>query len=184
MARPTIYSDELVDGIMEAMVERAITLTEACAEASIHRNTWYAWLLKNEAFRKRYDACQENLAYRLADECQHIAKSRKGDLGWARLHCDVLWRRVQKLNPRKYGTAGYIMDGQSAPAPTATPLTPLEVADAVSQLLADTERQMGIASPPGATDAERAKAIADSGQVMPPAFYEIWSKAIFDGQRH
>jgi len=33
MAWPTIYSDELVDGIMEAMVERGITLTEACVDA-------------------------------------------------------------------------------------------------------------------------------------------------------
>jgi len=116
VARPTIYDDAVADSIMENMVERALTATEAIAAARVSRKTWYAWLLTNESLRKRWDACQENLADRLADECQHVAKSRKGDLGWARLYCDVLWRRIQKLHPRKYGTAGYIVDSQPATA--------------------------------------------------------------------
>jgi hypothetical protein len=68
--------------------------------------------------------------------------------------------------------------------PVRVPLTPTEVATRIGELLADAEKQMNIAVPQGASEADRMKAIVDSGEAMPPALYEIWSKVTFDGKRH
>jgi hypothetical protein len=99
MGRPTIYTDEQADSVMENMVEHALTPSEAIAQAGVNQKTWYKWLLENEALRKRWDACMENLSDRYADEAQHITKSRKGDTTWAKIYIDVLKWHLRQAQP-------------------------------------------------------------------------------------
>lgn len=122
MARPSKYSQQLVDAICDLLVDGK-SLRTICSTAKMpSRSTVIRWLAENEAFRDQYARARELQADTLAEEILDIAdkavlgerlkkdgkgkvlERQTGDMvERSRLRVDVRKWYAGKLQPKKYG---------------------------------------------------------------------------------
>ncbi len=122
MARPSKYSQQLVDAICDLLVDGK-SLRTICSTAKMpSRSTAIRWLAENEAFRNQYARARELQADTLAEEILDIAdkavlgerlkkdgkgkvlERQTGDMvERSRLRVDVRKWYAGKLQPKKYG---------------------------------------------------------------------------------
>lgn len=112
--RPSKYSKELADEIVERISEGE-TLSEICREKYMpNRSTVYDWMNENEEFSQRIARAREEGYEVLLDECKEIADApnRVNTITGASDAVEIQHRKLQietrlkllaKWNPKKYG---------------------------------------------------------------------------------
>lgn len=105
MARPTIYTEELINKICKRM-EEGESLKKICADPSMPvRSTIYEWLLDKDKkeFSDKYEKASNTRTEQMFDELEEIASNPKIDVKRARLMTDVRKWYLSKIVPKKYG---------------------------------------------------------------------------------
>ena len=120
MARPSEFSEEIADAILEHIADGKSLRSFCATEGTPNKATVFRWLEKNESFRLRYSLARDAQADVLADECLDIADTpeigikikvtEKGEEVWKgdmvehrRLKVDTRKWIAAKLKPKKYG---------------------------------------------------------------------------------
>lgn len=131
MARPSDYTPELAEQILEAISTTPRGLDFICqsnpdfpSARTVHR-----WLETDEAFRQSYVRARERQADLIFDECLEIADDASGDLKTvgsdgnerevcdtefvqrAKLRIETRMRMAGKLAPKRYGDKLALTDG-------------------------------------------------------------------------
>ena len=105
MARPSIYSEKLVDRMLEEIASGR-SVIGMCREEDWTPNaeTWYRWLYKIEGLSNRYAQAKSVQSEREADIILDIADNATNtDYQVARLRVDARKWVASKLLPNKYG---------------------------------------------------------------------------------
>ena len=105
MARPSIYSEKLVDRMLEEIASGR-SVIGLCREEEWTPNaeTWYRWLYKIEGLSNRYAQAKSVQSEREADIILDIADNATNqDYQVARLRVDARKWIASKLLPNKYG---------------------------------------------------------------------------------
>ena len=105
MARPSIYSEKLVDRMLEEIASGR-SVIGLCREEEWTPNaeTWYRWLYKIEGLSNRYAQAKSVQSEREADIILDIADNATNqDYQVARLRVDARKWLASKLLPNKYG---------------------------------------------------------------------------------
>ena len=105
MARPSIYSEKLVDRMLEEIASGR-SVIGMCREEDWTPNaeTWYRWLYKIEGLSNRYAQAKSVQSEREADIILDIADNATNqDYQVARLRVDARKWIASKLLPNKYG---------------------------------------------------------------------------------
>jgi len=105
MARPSIYSEKLVDRMLEEIASGR-SVIGLCREEDWTPNaeTWYRWLYKIEGLSNRYAQAKSVQSEREADIILDIADNATNtDYQVARLRVDARKWVASKLLPNKYG---------------------------------------------------------------------------------
>jgi len=105
MARPSIYSEELVDKMLEEIASGRSVIS-ICREEdwSVTHDTWYRWLYKYPELSDRYARAKSIQSEYEADNILDIAdNATKEDFQVARLRVDARKWVASKLVPKKYG---------------------------------------------------------------------------------
>jgi hypothetical protein len=105
MARPSIYSEKLVDKMLEEIASgRSVIGLCREEEWTPNADTWYRWLYKVEGLSDRYARAKSFQSEREADIILDIADSATNqDYQVARLRVDARKWIASKLLPNKYG---------------------------------------------------------------------------------
>ena len=105
MARPSIYSEKLVNRMLEEIASGR-SVIGLCREEDWTPNaeTWYRWLYKIEGLSNRYAQAKSVQSEREADIILDIADNATNtDYQVARLRVDARKWIASKLLPNKYG---------------------------------------------------------------------------------
>ena len=105
MARPSIYSKELEDRMLEEIASGRSVIS-MCREEKWTPNadTWYRWMYKIEGLSDRYARAKAHQSEREADIILDIADNATNqDFQVARLRVDARKWIASKLLPTKYG---------------------------------------------------------------------------------
>ena len=105
MARPSKYSEKLVDKMLEEIASGR-SVIGLCREEDWTPNadTWYRWLYKIEGLSDRYARAKSHQSEREADIILDIADNATNqDYQVARLRVDARKWIASKLLPNKYG---------------------------------------------------------------------------------
>ena len=105
MGRPSIYSEKLVERILEEIASGRSVIS-LCREEDWTPNaeTWYRWLYKKEGLSNRYARAKSFQSEREADIILDIADSATNqDYQVARLRVDARKWVASNLLPNKYG---------------------------------------------------------------------------------
>ena len=105
MARPSIYSEKLVNRMLEEIASGR-SVIGMCREEDWTPNaeTWYRWLYKIEGLSNRYAQAKSVQSEREADIILDIADNATNqDYQVARLRVDARKWVASKLLPNKYG---------------------------------------------------------------------------------
>lgn len=106
MARPSKYSEELVNEICRRIADGG-SLRAICREEGMpERETIYCWLKNKPEFSDQYARAKDNQAESLFEEIDEISRrpmKNMVEVNRARLQIDALKWRVGKLAPKKYG---------------------------------------------------------------------------------
>ena len=105
MARPSIYSEKLVERMLEEIASGR-SVIGLCREEDWTPNadTWYRWLYKIEGLSDRYARAKSHQSEREADIILDIADNATNqDYQVARLRVDARKWIASKLLPNKYG---------------------------------------------------------------------------------
>ena len=105
MARPTIYTEELVDKMLEEIASGR-SVIGLCREEEWTPNaeTWYRWLYKIEGLSNRYTRAKSIQSEYSADQILDIAdRADNQNFQVARLQIDARKWVAAKLVPHKYG---------------------------------------------------------------------------------
>ena len=105
MARPSIYSEKLVDRMLEEIASGR-SVIGLCREEEWTPNaaTWYRWLYKIEGLSDRYARAKSHQSEREADIILDIADNATNtDYQVARLRVDARKWVASKLLANKYG---------------------------------------------------------------------------------
>ena len=105
MGRPSIYSEKLVERMLEEIASGRSVIS-LCREEDWTPNaeTWYRWLYKIEGLSNRYARAKSFQSEREADIILDIADSATNqDYQVARLRVDARKWVASKLLPNKYG---------------------------------------------------------------------------------
>jgi len=105
MARPSIYSEKLVERMLEEIASGRSVIS-LCREEDWTPNadTWYRWLYKHEGLSDRYARAKSFQSEREADIILDIADTASNqDYQVARLRVDARKWVASKLLPNKYG---------------------------------------------------------------------------------
>jgi len=105
MARPSKYSEELVDKMLEEIASGRSVIS-ICREEdwSVTHDTWYRWLYKYPELSDRYARAKSIQSEYEADNILDIAdNATKEDFQVARLRVDARKWVASKLVPKKYG---------------------------------------------------------------------------------
>ena len=105
MARPSKYSEKLVDKMLEEIASGR-SVIGLCREEDWTPNadTWYRWLYKIEGLSDRYARAKAHQSEREADIILDIADNATNqDYQVARLRVDARKWIASKLLPNKYG---------------------------------------------------------------------------------
>lgn len=102
LGRPTIYSEQLVNGICERIVNGE-SLNKICMdEAMPNRDTLYSWLATKTDFSDKYArACKIRREFKF--EALEDIIDKEQDVQRARLKADVIKWQLSKEEPKKYG---------------------------------------------------------------------------------
>ena len=105
MARPSIYSEKLVDKMLEEIASgRSVIGLCRDEEWTPNAETWYRWLYKIEGLSNRYAQAKSVQSEREADIILDIADNATNqDYQVARLRVDARKWIASKLLPNKYG---------------------------------------------------------------------------------
>ena len=105
MARPSKYSEKLVDKMLEEIASgRSVIGLCREEEWTPNADTWYRWLYKVEGLSDRYARAKSFQSEREADIILDIADSATNqDYQVARLRVDARKWIASKLLPNKYG---------------------------------------------------------------------------------
>jgi len=105
MARPSIYSEKLVDKMLEEIASgRSVIGLCREEEWTPNADTWYRWLYKIEGLSDRYARAKSHQSEREADIILDIADNATNqDYQVARLRVDARKWIASKLLPNKYG---------------------------------------------------------------------------------
>ena len=105
MARPSIYSEKLVDKMLEEISSgRSVIGLCRDEEWTPNAETWYRWLYKIEGLSNRYAQAKSVQSEREADIILDIADNATNqDYQVARLRVDARKWIASKLLPNKYG---------------------------------------------------------------------------------
>jgi len=105
MARPSIYSEKLVDKMLEEIASgRSVIGLCREEEWTPNADTWYRWLYKVEGLSDRYARAKSFQSEREADIILDIADNATNqDYQVARLRVDARKWIASKLLPNKYG---------------------------------------------------------------------------------
>lgn len=121
MARPTKYTKEIGDAILEQVATTSKGLRAICDQAGISPSTFYLWLTDNKAFSEQYARVKVMQADLLAEEILQISDDGsndymtivKGDKSYnvedrevtsrSKLRVDSRKWLASKLAPKKYG---------------------------------------------------------------------------------
>jgi len=105
MARPSIYSEKLVDRMLEEIASgRSVIGLCREEEWTPNADTWYRWLYKIEGLSDRYARAKAHQSEREADIILDIADNATNtDYQVARLRVDARKWIASKLLPNKYG---------------------------------------------------------------------------------
>ena len=105
MARPSIYSEKLVDKMLEEIASgRSVIGLCRDEDWTPNAETWYRWLYKIEGLSNRYAQAKSVQSEREADIILDIADNATNqDYQVARLRVDARKWIASKLLPNKYG---------------------------------------------------------------------------------
>jgi len=105
MARPSKYSEKLVDKMLEEIASgRSVIGLCREEEWTPNADTWYRWLYKIEGLSDRYARAKSHQSEREADIILDIADNATNqDYQVARLRVDARKWIASKLLPNKYG---------------------------------------------------------------------------------
>ena len=105
MARPSIYSEKLVDRMLEEIASgRSVIGLCREEEWTPNADTWYRWLYRIEGLSDRYARAKAHQSEREADIILDIADNATNqDYQVARLRVDARKWIASKLLPNKYG---------------------------------------------------------------------------------
>ena len=105
MARPSKYSEKLVDRMLEEIASgRSVIGLCREEEWTPNADTWYRWLYKIEGLSDRYARAKAHQSEREADIILDIADNATNqDYQVARLRVDARKWIASKLLPNKYG---------------------------------------------------------------------------------
>ena len=105
MARPSIYSEKLVNRMLEEIASgRSVIGLCREEEWTPNADTWYRWLYKIEGLSDRYARAKSHQSEREADIILDIADNATNqDYQVARLRVDARKWVASKLLPNKYG---------------------------------------------------------------------------------
>ena len=105
MARPSIYSEKLVERILEEIASgRSVISLCREEEWTPNADTWYRWLYRIEGLSDRYARAKAHQSEREADIILDIADNAMNqDYQVARLRVDARKWVASKLLPNKYG---------------------------------------------------------------------------------
>ena len=105
MARPSKYSEKLVDRMLEEIASgRSVIGMCREEEWTPNADTWYRWLYKIEGLSDRYARAKSHQSEREADIILDIADNATNqDYQVARLRVDARKWIASKLLPNKYG---------------------------------------------------------------------------------
>ena len=105
MARPSIYSEKLVERILEEIASgRSVISLCREEEWTPNADTWYRWLYRIEGLSDRYARAKAHQSEREADIILDIADNATNqDYQVARLRVDARKWIASKLLPNKYG---------------------------------------------------------------------------------
>ena len=105
MARPSIYSEKLVNRMLEEIASgRSVIGLCREEEWTPNADTWYRWLYKIEGLSNRYAQAKSVQSEREADIILDIADNATNqDYQVARLRVDARKWVASKLLPNKYG---------------------------------------------------------------------------------
>lgn len=127
MARPTIYSEELEDKMLEEIASGRSVIS-LCREEDWTPNadTWYRWMYKIDGLSDRYTRAKSISSEFHADQILAIADSADNqNYQVARLQIDSRKWVASKLVPNKYGEKSQIdhtSSDESMKAPTVIKL--------------------------------------------------------------
>lgn len=102
MARPTKYSQELIDNICSQIAEGKSLRTICDDDSMPTRETVRVWLRDNDVFSAQYARARDEQADYYADEIIEIADTEK-DPQKARVRVDSRKWVASKLKPKRYG---------------------------------------------------------------------------------
>ena len=105
MARPSKYSEKLVDRMLEEIASgRSVIGLCREEEWTPNADTWYRWLYKHKGLSDRYARAKAHQSEREADIILDIADNATNtDYQVARLRVDARKWVASKLLPNKYG---------------------------------------------------------------------------------
>ena len=127
MARPTIYSEELEDRMLEEIASGRSVIS-LCREEDWTPNadTWYRWMYKIDGLSDRYTRAKSISSEYHADQILAIAdEADNQSFQVARLQIDARKWVASKLVPNKYGDKSQIdhtSSDESMKAPTVIKL--------------------------------------------------------------
>lgn len=127
MARPTIYSEELEDRMLEEIASGRSVIS-LCKEEDWTPNadTWYRWMYKIDGLSDRYTRAKSISSEYHADQILAIAdEADNQSFQVARLQIDARKWVASKLVPNKYGDKSQIdhtSSDESMKAPTVIKL--------------------------------------------------------------
>ena len=105
MARPSIYSEKLVEKMLEEIASgRSVISLCRDEDWTPNAETWYRWLYKKEGLSNRYTRAKAIQSEQEADIILDIADNATNqDYQVARLRVDARKWVASKLLPNKYG---------------------------------------------------------------------------------
>jgi len=144
MGRPSIYSEELAEDILERL-GNGESMVQICASEDMPGlRTVMRWANENEDFGTGYARAREAQAEVMDDKILQAAKTATDDPQAARVQIEAYKWRAAKLAPKKYGDAMLHKhadaDGEKIPLGEVESLTRLAaIASKLQERLGDTD---------------------------------------------
>ena len=103
MGRPTKYTEELADQIIDAISTTCEGTRKICARFDIDVTTVFRWIANNDDFCQRYDKAKEKQLKLIAEEISEITDDQSRDiLPDGRLNSVAVARDKLRVDGRKY----------------------------------------------------------------------------------
>ncbi len=142
VGRPTTYTEEIADYIVDKVASSAVGLKQMCIddENMPDQSTVNLWRWKHPEFSTRYQLAKQHQTYLMSEDCEEIAKDKyyirdaqgemKVDPGYIasqRLMVDTKRWHASKLNPSVFGDKKAVEQLQSDHEQTKSELMALKL---------------------------------------------------------